>query len=116
MDYTAATAVIRYALDALDRQGVDSGALARRLGLPVWALDDNTARVPLAQLGRLWQFAHAELGDPLFGLRMAAQWQHGRLHLNDYLFEAAGTLGEGLSLAGRNAHLAAEYPDPAMPA
>jgi len=47
MHLTAATAVIRYALGTLDRQGADSGALARRLGLPVWALRDNTARMPI---------------------------------------------------------------------
>src|SRR5512146_634707 len=99
MDGTAATSLVRYALDTLHRQGADSGALARRLGLPVWALGDNTARIPLAQLARIWQFADTELGDPHFGMRMATQWQHGRLHLNDYLFEAAGTLGEGLAVS-----------------
>jgi AraC-like DNA-binding protein len=111
MDGTAATSLVRYALDTLDRQGADSGALARRLGLPVWALGDNTARVPLAQLARIWQFADTELGDPHFGMRMATQWQRGRLHLNDYLFEAAGTLGEGLAVGVRYAHLAADNPD-----
>ena len=71
------------------------------------ALGGNTARVPLAQMASLWQFAYAELGDPHFGMRMAAQRRRGRLHLNDYLFEAAGTLGEGLAVAMRYAHLTA---------
>ena len=97
----------RVGAEVLGRDGVDSRALADRIGLPVWALGDNTARVPLAQVASLWQFAYAEHGDPHFGLRMAAQWRRGRLHLNDYLFEAAGTLGEGLAVAMRYAHLTA---------
>jgi AraC-like DNA-binding protein len=110
MEGTASTWLVRYVLDVLDRDGVDSRALAHRIGLPAWALGDNTARVPLAQMASLWQFAYAELGDPHFGMRMAAQWRRGRLHLNDYLFEAAGTLGEGLAVAMRYAHLTADNP------
>lgn len=103
---------MRYVLDVLDRDGVDSRALAHRIGLPAWALGGNTARVPLAQMASLGQFAYAELGDPHFGMRMAAQRRRGRLHLNDYLFEAAGTLGEGLAVAMRYAHLTAGMPAP----
>jgi hypothetical protein len=64
MEGTASTWLVRYVLDVLDRDGVDSRALVHRIGLPAWALGDNTARVPLAQMASLWQFAYAELGDP----------------------------------------------------
>ncbi|HET7018567.1 MAG TPA: AraC family transcriptional regulator ligand-binding domain-containing protein [Streptosporangiaceae bacterium] len=110
MEGTASTALVRYVLSVLDRSGVDSHALASRIGLPVWALGDNTARVPLAQVASIWQFVYTELDDPHFGMRMAAQWRRGRLHLNDYLFDAAGTLGEGLAVALRYAGIAADNP------
>lgn len=102
---TVSTALVRFVLGSLRGLGADSDALARQVGLPVWALGDNDARVPTVQLARLWRLGAAELGDPRLGLHVAGRWSHGRLHLNDYLFETAATLGEGLDAAVHYSHI-----------
>ncbi|NEA24637.1 AraC family transcriptional regulator [Actinomadura bangladeshensis] len=105
---TVSTALVRFVLGSLRGLGADSDRLAGQVGLPVWALGDDRARVPTLQLSRLWRLASVELDDPRLGLRMARQWSHGRLHLNDYLFETASTLGEGLSTAVRYGYIVSD--------
>jgi len=56
---TVSTAAVRFVLAALDRVGADSGALARRAGLPVWVLGDNTARISRVQLASVLQLCRA---------------------------------------------------------
>ncbi|GAB3982346.1 AraC family transcriptional regulator [Actinoallomurus acanthiterrae] len=96
---TVSTALARFVLHSLREFGVDTAALSRRVGLPVWALGDDTVRVPTWQLTKLWRLGHLESPDPHLGLRVAGRWSRGRLHLHDYLFETAATLGEGLTTA-----------------
>jgi AraC-like DNA-binding protein len=98
---TVSTAAVRFVLAALDRVGADSGALARRAGLPVWALGDNTARISRAQLASVLQLSRAELADPRLGSHLGCQWRFGALHLYDYLFGTAATLGEALAVGHR---------------
>ena len=91
----------RLVLDAMQRMGADSASLARQAGLHARVLDGNGARVPVAQMGRLWQLGSAELADPRLGLHVADQWRHGQLGLWDYLFDTAATLGESLTVGYR---------------
>jgi AraC-like DNA-binding protein len=93
--------MVRFVLAALQEAGADSRALARHAGLPVWALGDNGARVSRAQLARLWQLSLAELAVPHLGSRLGCQWRPGRLHLYDYLFDTATTLGDALAVGHR---------------
>jgi len=98
---TVSTAAVRFVLAALDRVGADAGALARRAGLPVWALGDNTARISRGQLASVLRLAGAELADPGLGSHLGCQWRFGALHLYDYLFGTAATLGEALAVGYR---------------
>jgi AraC-like DNA-binding protein len=98
---TVSTATARFVLAALQEVGADSRALAHRAGLPVWALGDNTARVPRVQLASLWRLSLGELGDPRLGSRLGCQWRFGALHLYDHLFSTAETLGEALAIGLR---------------
>jgi len=98
---TVSAAAVRFVLAALQKVGVDSGALARQAGLPVWALGDNAARISRVQLARLWQLSLAELADPHLGIHVGCQWRYGKFHLYDYLFDTAATLGEGLAVGYR---------------
>jgi AraC-like DNA-binding protein len=98
---TVSTAAVRFVLAALDRVGADSRALARQVGLPVWALGDNTARISRLQLASVLQLGQAELADPRLGSHLGCQWRFGALHLYDYLFGTAATLGEALAVGYR---------------
>ena len=57
---TVPTAMVRFILGGFQTLGADPGALARQAGLPVWALGDNTARLPRAQLA-----SHRDLVEAL---------------------------------------------------
>ena len=98
---TVSTAAVRFVLAGLDRVGADSGVLARRAGLPVWALGDNTARISRVQLASVLGLGRAELADPGLGCHLGCQWRFGALHLYDYLFGTAATLGEALAVGYR---------------
>ena len=98
---TVSTAAVRFVLAGLDRMGADSGVLARRAGLPVWALGDNTARISRVQLAGVLGLGRAELADPGLGCHLGCQWRFGALHLYDYLFGTAATLGEALAVGYR---------------
>ena len=92
---------MRFVLAGLDRVGADSGVLARRAGLPVWALGDNTARISRVQLASVLGLGRAELADPGLGCHLGCQWRFGALHLYDYLFGTAATLGEAVAVGYR---------------
>ncbi|WP_433184937.1 AraC family transcriptional regulator ligand-binding domain-containing protein [Actinoallomurus sp. CA-150999] len=96
---TVSTSLARFVLHSLRGFGVDAAALSRRVGLPVWALGDDTARVPTPQMTSVWRLGHLEFPDPHLGLRVSSRWTRGRLYLTDYLFETAATLGEGFTTA-----------------
>ena len=98
---TVSTAAVRFVLAGLDRMGADSGVLARRAGLPVWALGDNTARISRVQLASVLGLVRAELADPGLGCHLGCQWRFGALHLYDYLFGTAATLGEAVAVGYR---------------
>jgi len=98
---TVSTAAVRFVLAGLDRMGADSGVLARRAGLPVWALGDNTARISRVQLASVLGLGRAELADPGLGCHLGCQWRFGALHLYDYLFGTAATLGEAVAVGYR---------------
>jgi len=98
---TVSTAAVRFVLAGLDRVGADSGVLARRAGLPVWALGDNTARISRVQLASVLGLGRAELADPGLGCHLGCQWRFGALHLYDYLFGTAATLGEAVAVGYR---------------
>jgi AraC-like DNA-binding protein len=96
---TVSTALVRFVLAGLQTAGADPGALARRAGLPVWTLGDNTARIPGVQLARVLQESRAQLADPRLGSHLGSQWRFGALHLYDYLIATATTLGEALTVS-----------------
>lgn len=83
---TVSTALARFILHSLRGFGVDSAGLSRRVGFPVWALGDDTVRVPTPQLTEVWRLGRLESPDPHLGLRISGRRSRGRLHLNDYLF------------------------------
>ncbi|MGD0699045.1 MAG: AraC family transcriptional regulator ligand-binding domain-containing protein [Trebonia sp.] len=94
---TAHVSVARLVLTGLEGMGGDGGALARQAGLPADVLAGNATRVPTMSLSRLWRLALAETSDPSLGVKAASQWRSGRLHLIDYLFQTAPTLGEAIT-------------------
>jgi hypothetical protein len=67
----------------------------------MWALGDNTARISRVQLASVLQLGRAELADPRLGSHLGRQWRFGALHLYDYLFATAATLGEALAVGYR---------------
>jgi AraC-like DNA-binding protein len=99
--FTVSTATVRFVLAGLGTLGADPGALARQAGLPVWALGDNTARIPGAQLAGLLRASRVELAGPGLGAHLGCQWRYGALHVYDYLFGTAATLGEALAVGCR---------------
>ncbi|MEV0399032.1 AraC family transcriptional regulator ligand-binding domain-containing protein [Actinoallomurus sp. NPDC050550] len=105
---TVSTALARFVLNSLRGFGVDSAALSRQVGFPVWALGDDTVRVPTPQLFKVWRLGHLEFPDPHLGLRISGRWSRGRLHLHDYLFETAATLGDGFTTAIDYAHVVSD--------
>lgn len=80
---------------ALDRAGLDSGALFAEAGLDLAALDDPNARYPLRNTTRLWALAVQASGDPAFGLAVAGQVTQTTFHALGYALSASSTLREG---------------------
>ena len=99
--FTVSTAMVRFVLAGLRTLGADPGALARQAGLPAWALGNNAARIPGAQLADLLRLSRGQLADPRLGCHLGSQWRYGAMHLFDYLFGTAATLGDALAVGSR---------------
>src|ERR1700728_3741075 len=109
---TVPTAMARFILGGFRALGADPGALACEAGLRVGARGDNPAPLPRAQLASLLQAGRAQLADPWLGYHLGCQYRYGALHLHDYLFGTAATLGEALA-AGRRYNAICDDGDPA---
>ena len=113
---TVPSGTLRFVRNGLHRLGVTAEALSLQVGSgPPTAADedededgDEDARESTDLLSRLWRLGLAELDDPLLGLHVSEQWSRGSLQLHDYLFGTAATLGDGLALAVRYAHVVSD--------
>lgn len=94
---TAQVSLLHLILAGLEAVDGDSGGLAHRAGLPAHVLAGSSARVPTEYLGRLWGVGLARSDDPGLGVKVAGQWRFGMLHLTDYMFGIAATLGEAIT-------------------
>src|SRR5262245_36236658 len=81
---------------ALNAQGVDGRAIARRAGIEPLSLEEPDARVPRAALTRLWGLAVDATGDPCFGLTVARFPVQTTFHALGYAVPASATFKEPL--------------------
>lgn len=102
---TVSAPVLRFVWRSLGELGADRQLLAREAGLPLWALRDDSVRLDLEPLLKLWRLGRAMRG-PDVGIRVATRWSRGALHLVDYLYATAPTLGDALRLLVRYRDLA----------
>ena len=105
---TVPSGTLRFVRNGLRSLGVAPEAVSLQVGAGAPAVADEDAREPTDLLSRLWRLGLAELDDPLLGLHLSEQWSRGSLDLHDYLFGTAATLGEGLALAVRYAHIVSD--------
>jgi AraC-like DNA-binding protein len=85
----------------LERAGVDARRFARGRGLDWARLDDEAARIPLAQLAGIWDDAAHATGDAHFALHAAAGVQAHSFGLFSYLAATNPTWGASLERARR---------------
>ena len=81
---------------ALDAEGLDGAAIARRAGIDTGSLGDADARVPRAALTALWKLAVEETGNPAFGLLAARHTLQTTFHALGYAVMASSTLREAI--------------------
>jgi AraC-like DNA-binding protein len=79
---------------ALDAQGIEGLALARKAGIDPKVLADPEGRVPRAALTELWRLAVEATGDPCFGLTAARFAAQTTLHALGYAMLASSSLKE----------------------
>lgn len=94
---------------ALDARGLDGAAIAARAGIAPAALTDSDARVPRANLTRLWQLAVEESADPAFGLDAARHTLQTTFHALGYAVLASGTLREAIERMVRYRRLIGDF-------
>ena len=95
---TVTTFAIRQALGALHRRGVTAEPLVERAGLTGCDLRDSRTRVPADRQGRFLELTAKALGDPNFGLRLAAGTNPRDLGLLYYVTSSPKRLRDALSL------------------
>ena len=105
---TVPSGTLRFVRNGMLRLGAAPEALSLEVGALSAAGAGEDARESTDLLARLWRLGLAELDDPLLGLHVSEQWSRGSLQLHDYLFGTAATLGEGLALAVRYAHIVSD--------
>lgn len=85
---------VEHLLEALERMGVDSGALCREAGLDPERLRAPRCRVDAQALRKIFALAEARSGDPLVGLHVAEQVRLGGLA--SYLIGSQNTVAHAL--------------------
>jgi AraC-like DNA-binding protein len=101
--------MLRFTWRSLGELGADRRLLARGAGLPVWGLGDDSARLDLNHLVKLWQLGSAICGRDV-GIEAARAWSRGSLSLADYLLVTAPTLAAGMRLMVSYRHLLVHNP------
>jgi len=97
-------AVVRDALEAFERLGLNAGLVCERAGIDRASLDRPGARVPLANIFRLWEATEDLSGDRLVGLH-AGEAIRVRSEVA-YLARSQRTVAEALGQVVRFSHLA----------
>ncbi len=95
---TVTTFAIRQALGALHNHGVAAEPLIERAGLAGCDLQDAGARIPAGRQGRFLELTAKALGDPSFGLRLAAGTNPRELGLLYYVTSSPKRLRDALNL------------------
>ncbi|WP_280236019.1 AraC family transcriptional regulator [Nocardia cyriacigeorgica] len=98
---TDKVSIHRFIIGELSAAGIDSNQLIRDIGLPSWALTNDDGHVPSKILGRLWEIAEYELGEPDIAITLAQRFRLTTLGLYDYLFSSSPTLGAALATSER---------------
>jgi len=80
---------------ALRSLGHDPAPILRAAGLDDSLLRDSDARIPAANVGRLWSTAVATTGDENLGLHLAQAADIAEFDLHAYAFLSSPTLGAG---------------------
>ena len=106
---TVSVPLLRFTWQSLGELGADREVLARGAGLPVWGLGDDSARLDLDHLVKLWRLGAANCGRDV-GIEAARAWSRGALSLVDYLVATAPTLAAGMRLMMSYRHLLVENP------
>ncbi|MEM6927102.1 MAG: AraC family transcriptional regulator [Myxococcota bacterium] len=88
---------IRAIVSALERLGLDPGALLADAGLARSDLTDPDGRLPTDQADALWAAAYRRSGDERLAMRAAQQLRAGDYRTLTYLAAACPTLGAGLT-------------------
>jgi AraC-like DNA-binding protein len=100
-NFTFASQLVRPVAVALERLGLDAGALMARAGLARTLLDDPDGRIPCFEYGALLALAQQELPSESLALRLAQVTPIGAYPLVDYLVLSSETVGEGMRRLSR---------------
>jgi len=103
---TALASLARYALQAAERVGLDTGRLLSEAKLEPEVVADIDGRVPVDRLLQLWQLARELSGDACFGLHSAENLAAPEtVHVVGFAARTAATIGEAIATVGRFARV-----------
>lgn len=84
-------------LDACARLGLDTGQILEAAKLDPATLQDADARVPIEQVGELWEKAYELSTDPNLALHAIEVLPFGAYRVIDFLASSAPTVGAALA-------------------
>ncbi|MFD0473620.1 AraC family transcriptional regulator ligand-binding domain-containing protein [Nonomuraea thailandensis] len=97
---TVSPHLTRLLLRAGSAMGLDRSRLEGVAGLAV--LGEDSVRIPTATILRVWELVSSPAWEAAGTSRVMRLWRPGALGVWDYLFSAAGTVGDALHAASRN--------------
>ena len=98
---TVASDYLRLLATGAEARGVDMAPIWRDTQIDPAVLGVRGARLGWAVVERVWELVTARIGDPLFGLQLAAAIPFGAANLIDYLVLSSPDIGAALGKLAR---------------
>jgi AraC-like DNA-binding protein len=100
-EHTVASDYLRLLATGAEARGVDMAPIWRDTKIDPAVLGVRGARLGWAVVQRVWEQVTARIGDPLFGLQLAAAIPFGAANLIDYLVLSSPDIGAALGKLAR---------------
>ncbi len=92
----------------LEETGIDPKPLYLKAGISPALLRTANARIPVASVDRLWQYALAQINDPCMGIKMDHYWHPSQLGALGYAWLVSSSLRTALKRVIRYSHVVSE--------
>jgi len=108
MKITQFAATTRLLWKYLEDSGIEPAPIYFKAGISPALLKMTNARIPVASVDRLWQYALAQVNDPCMGIKMDHYWHPSQLGALGYAWLVSSSLRTALQRVVRYSHVVSE--------